>query len=221
VGSARQRLSYWDISAAQLEELERTRAPLRALTLYSPASGIVNAKYAVQGMRVSPADILYDIIDLSSIWVLADLYEIHLPMVKLGTPALVSLPYHPGRQWRGKVSFLEPVLDAQTRTIKARLDFPNPGGMLKPAMYVDVEFQGSAGRGVAVPESAVMTTGERALVFVTRKTHHFEPRVVQLGVQAKGFYEIKAGVKAGERVVTGANFLLDSESRLKAAIAGQ
>jgi multidrug efflux pump subunit AcrA (membrane-fusion protein) len=220
LGSARQRLSLWDISAGQIAQLEKTNQPIMALTIYSPVTGFVAAKTAVQGMRVMPSDSLYDIIDLSSVWVLADVYEINLPFVKLGQPAAMTLAYRPGKLWRGQVTYIYPSVDEKTRTVKVRLEFANPRGMLKPEMYTDVEFKGGLGKALAVPESAVLSTGERMLVFVSKGDGLFEPREITTGVKIRNFYEIKSGLAAGEKVATGANFLLDSESKLKAAISG-
>jgi multidrug efflux pump subunit AcrA (membrane-fusion protein) len=220
LGSARQRLSLWDISADQIAELERTGRPIKALRIYSPVSGFVTAKTALQGMRVMPSDNLYDIIDLSWVWVLADVYEVNLPFVKLGQPAEMTLAYQPGRFWSGHVTYIYPSVDEKTRTLKVRLEFANPRGALKPEMYTNVELKGNLGKTLAVPESAVLSTGERALVFVVKDGGMFEPREVITGVKIRNFFEIKGGLAPGERVATGANFLLDSESKLKAAIAG-
>jgi RND family efflux transporter MFP subunit len=220
VEAARQRLALWDISPDQIARIEKTREPIRALMVYSPVSGIVSAKTAVQGNRVMPADTLYEITDLSSVWVLADLYEINVPFVKIGDPATISLSYDPGRVFKGHVSYINPSVDEKSRTVKVRIVLENPSGTLKPDMYVEVGLGGQLGYGVAVPESAVMGTGEREMVFIAKGDGLFEPREVKTGVKVRGFYEIKKGVKAGENVVTGANFLLDSESKLKAAISG-
>jgi RND family efflux transporter MFP subunit len=220
VEAARQRLALWDISPDQIARIEKTREPIRALMVYSPVSGIVSAKTAVQGNRVMPADTLYEITDLSSVWVLADLYEINVPFVKIGDPAKISLSYDPGRVFKGHVSYINPSVDEKSRTVKVRIVLENPSGTLKPDMYVEVGLGGQLGYGVAVPDSAVMGTGEREMVFIAKGDGLFEPREVKTGVKVRGFYEIKKGVKAGENVVTGANFLLDSESKLKAAISG-
>ncbi len=220
VAAAEQRLGLWDIGSDQIRELERTRKPLRALTINSPVSGYVTAKKALQGLRVMPGDNLYDIVDLSTIWVQADVYEVNLPFVKLGQPASLTLPYQPGRVWRGRVVFINPTVDPATRTIKARLEFANPKGELKPDMYADVVIGGARGTRLAVPESAVIATGERNVVFVAKGDGVFEPREVVLGVKVLNLYEIKQGISEGEKVVTGANFLLDSESKLKAAVSG-
>jgi membrane fusion protein, copper/silver efflux system len=169
---------------------------------------------------VMPSETLYEITDLSSVWVLADLYEINVPFVKIGDPATITLSYDPSRIFKGRVSFINPNLDEKSRTVKVRIVLENPSGLLKPEMYADVVFGGQLGRGVAVPDSALMGTGEREMVFIAKGDGLFEPREVKTGVKVRGFYEIKKGVKSGEDVVTGANFLLDSESKLKAAISG-
>ena len=220
VESGRERLALWDITREQISQIEKTREPIRALLIRSPVSGFISDKTAIQGMKITPADTLYKITDLSSVWVQADVYEVNLPFVKVGLPAAIQLPYQPGKTLRGRVTFINPTLDEKTRTVKARLEFPNPGEILKPEMYVDVIFGGTMGRGVAVPDSAVISTGERMIVFVARGDGVFEPREVLTGLKVRGFYEIKKGVAAGEEVVTGANFLLDSESKLKASISG-
>ncbi len=220
VEAARQRLELWDITPDQIAKIAREREPIRDLTIYSPVNGIVSAKTAVQGNKVMPADTLYDITDLSSVWVLADVYEVNVPFVKVGDPATVSLSYDPGRVFKGKVSYISTSVDEKSRTVKVRIVLPNPSGLLKPDMYADVVLGGQLGRGVAVPDAAVMGTGERELVFVAMGDGVFEPREVKTGVKVRGYYEIKTGVKEGESVVTGANFLLDSESKLKAAISG-
>jgi len=220
VEAARQRLALWDISPDQIARIEKNREPIRDLVVYSPVHGIVSAKTAVQGNRVMPSDTLYDITDLSSVWVLADLYEINVPFVKIGDPATITLSYDPGRVFKGRVSFINPNVDEKSRTVKVRIVLENPSGSLKPDMYADVVFGGQRGYGVAVPDSAVMGTGERDMVFIAKGDGLFEPREVKTGVKVRGFYEIKKGVAEGENVVTGANFLLDSESKLKAAILG-
>jgi RND family efflux transporter MFP subunit len=220
VEAARQRLALWDISPDQIALIEKNREPIRALMVYSPVSGIVTAKTAIQGNRVMPADTLYDVTDLSSVWVLADLYEINVPFVKIGDPATISLSYDPGKVFKGRVSFINPNVDEKSRTVKVRIALENPSGSLKPDMYVEVAFGGQLGYGVAVPDSAVMGTGEREMVFIAKGDGRFEPREVKTGVKVRGYYEIKKGVAEGENVVIGANFLLDSESKLKAAISG-
>jgi Cu(I)/Ag(I) efflux system membrane fusion protein len=220
VEAARQRLALWDISPDQIARIEKTRKPIRDFVVYSQVNGIVSAKTAFQGNKVMPSETLYEITDLSSVWVLADLYEINVPFVKIGNSATITLSYDPSRIFKGRVSFINPNVDEKSRTVKVRIVLENPSGLLKPDMYADVIFGGQLGQGVAVPDSAVMGTGEREIVFIAKGNGLFEPREVKTGIKVRGFYEIKKGVKAGEDVVTGANFLLDSESKLKAAISG-
>jgi membrane fusion protein, copper/silver efflux system len=220
VGSARQRLAQWDVSADQIAQIEKTGQPIKALTMYSPVTGFVTGKTATHGMRAMPGDSLYDIIDLSTVWVLADVYEVNLPFVRMGQAAEMRLTYQPSKIWRGRVTYIPPIVEEKTRTVKVRLEFANPGGTLKPEMFTDVEFKGSLGKVLAVPESAVLSTGERTLVFVTDGEGTFEPREVTTGMKVRNYYEIKSGLSAGEKVATGANFLIDSESKLKAAISG-
>ncbi len=219
VAAARQRLALWDISDREIREIEKTRKPIRALTIYSPVAGYVTGKTAVQGLKVTPGDNLYDFVDLSVVWVLADVYEVNLPFVNVGRPASMTLAYRPGKTWHGRVTFMNPAVDPATRTVKARLEFANPGNELKPDMYADVVISGARGTGIAVPESAVIATGERDIVFVSKGNGVFEPREVTLGVRVRNLREIKQGVSEGEKVVTGANFLLDSESKLKASVS--
>ncbi len=217
--SARQRLLLWDISPGEIAELERSGKPKKALTLYSPVDGFVVSKNAVVGARVMPADTLFEIAGIRRVWVLADVYESEAPFVTLGQTARMSLSYLPGRTWTGRVSFIAPVLDEKTRTLKVRLAFENPDGVLKPEMYADVTLERPLGRVVTVPDGAVLSTGRRSIVFVAKGEGRFEPRTVETGARADGFYEIRSGIEPGEEVVTQANFLIDSESRLKSALA--
>ena len=214
--AARQRLLLWDISPGQIAELERTGKPEKALTLYSPVDGFVMTKNAVQGARVMPADTLFDIAGIQRVWIEADVYESDAPFVAVGQTARVSLASVSGRIWTGRVAFIAPVFDEKTRTVKVRIELPNPDGILKPEMYAEVLLDRPLGRVVTVPEGAVLSTGTRALVFVAKEEGRFEPREVK----TDGVYEIREGVRPGEEVVTQANFLIDSESRLKAALSG-
>lgn len=218
--SARQRLLLWDISPAELDRLEKTGRPRKALTLHSPVSGFVMVKNVVDGARVMPSDSLFEIAGLHRVWVVADVYESEAPFVAVGQNARMSLSYLPGRSWAGKVTFIAPVVDEATRTIKVRIEFANPDGVLKPEMFSEVLLERPLGRVVAVPESAVLTTGTRSLVFVAKGGGQFEPREVRPGAKIDSYYQVLEGLAAGEEVVTQANFLVDSESRLKAALTG-
>jgi Cu(I)/Ag(I) efflux system membrane fusion protein len=217
--ASRQRLRYFDMTADEIAALERTGQARRTVTLRSPLSGVVVEKVAVEGMKVSPADRLYEIADLSRVWVLADVYEKDLDNVRVGVPARVTLAGQPGGESRGTVTFVSPTVKPETRTVEARIEVANAGLALKPDMFTDVEIQGTASAALTVPESAVIPTGERMLVFVDKGNGRYEPREVALGARVAGGYEVLRGLAAGERVVISANFLLDSESSLRAAIA--
>ncbi len=216
--AARQRLILWDIRASDIERLERTGEVRRTLDVVSPVSGYVMAKTAQEGMRATPADTLFEIADLSHLWVLADVYEADLPSVRVGTPAAVSLGYLPGRTWSGSVTWIAPTGDAQSRTIKVRVEVDNAGALLKPEMFADVALRVGHGEGLVVPESAVLNSGSRQLLFVDLGEGRLEPREVTLGSKGDHGVQVLSGVSAGEHVVTAANFLLDSESSLKAAL---
>jgi Cu(I)/Ag(I) efflux system membrane fusion protein len=215
-GAARTRLRLWDMSAADIERVARTGKLLRDVIVRSPVAGVVMTKNVVAGARVMPSDTLYEIADLSKVWLLADVYEAELPSVRVGALAQVVVG---GQTLSGRVTFIGPVVAAQTRTANVRIELDNAGGLLKPDMYADVILQQPAGSSVAVPDSAVMNTGTRSVVFVARGNGTFEPRQVTTGAKADGFYAIHSGVQAGERVVVDANFLVDSESRLKSALS--
>jgi len=217
--AARERLRLWDISAADIAEIERTGAVRRAFDLHAEVSGFVTVKNVAQGMRVMPADTLFEIADLSRVWVLADVYESDLRSVRLGMAATMTLPYQPGPEWRGHVSNIAPTLDGATRTVKVRVELANQGGLLKPDMFGDVLLRVDEGTGLVVPDSAVIDTGDRRLVFVDHADGTIEPRTVDLGAKLADGYQVLRGLAKGDRVVVSANFLLDSESSLKAALA--
>lgn len=215
--AARARLRLWDMSAADIDRVVRTGKPMRDVTLRSPVSGVVMTKNAVAGARVMPSDTLYEIADLSHVWLVADVYESELQNVRIGDAAQVSVG---GQTLAGRITFIGPVVAAQTRTANVRIELDNPNGLLKPDMFADVILQQRASSSaVAVPDSAVMNTGTRSVVFVARGNGTFEPRQVTTGAKVNGFYELRSGVQAGERVVVDANFLVDSESRLKSALS--
>jgi Cu(I)/Ag(I) efflux system membrane fusion protein len=218
--AARQRLLFWDIEPHDIEALERTGTVMRSLDLHAETSGYVVQKTAFHGMRVTPADTLFDIADLSRLWVLADVYESDLPAVRLGMSAELTLPFVPGRSWRGPVTYVAPTVEEKTRTIKVRIEVENRGNLLKPDMFADVVLKADLGAGLLVPESAVIDAGDRRLVFVDHGEGHLEPREVGLGLRVPGAWQVLNGLADGEKVVTSAGFLLDSESSLKAALAG-
>jgi Cu(I)/Ag(I) efflux system membrane fusion protein len=170
-------------------------------------------------MRVTPADTLFDIADLSRLWVLADVYESDLPLVRLGMEGELTVPYLPGKSWRGPVTYINPMVEEKTRTVKVRIEVDNREGDLKPEMYADVLLRADLGPGLVVPEGAVVDTGRRKLVFLDRGEGRLEPREVTLGARVAGGFQVLSGLAEGDRVVTSANFLIDSESSLKAAIS--
>jgi RND family efflux transporter MFP subunit len=214
--AAKTRLRLWDMSAADIDRVAKSGKPMRDVTLRSPVAGVVLQKNALAGARVMPSDTLFEIADLSHVWVLADVYESELPYMRVGSTAQVVV----GTQTLpARVTFIGPFVTSQTRTASVRLELDNSAGLLKPDMYADVILNETVGRVIAVPESAVMNTGTRSIVFVARGNGAFEPRQVTTGSHAQGFYEIRSGVSPGETVVVDANFLVDSESRLKSAIS--
>jgi len=217
---ARRRLLLWDITPKQLETLEQTGEVKKSMVLYSPADGFVLEKMAYKGMALMPGTALYKIGDLSSIWVIGDIYEYELPFVKIGDRAKITLAYDPGETFEGTATYIYPSLDPKTRTAKVRFDLPNPEFRLKPEMWANVELKTSLGRKLVVPEDAVMDSGTMQMVFVDRGQGHFESRHIQAGVKVQGYYEVLSGLREGERVVTSANFLIDSESQLKGALGG-
>jgi Cu(I)/Ag(I) efflux system membrane fusion protein len=216
--AARQRLLFWDIREEDVDRLGRTGDVKRTLDLYADISGYVVQKNVFHGMRVMPADTLFDIADLSHLWILADVYESDLPSIRLGMEASLEVPYLPGRKWTGPVTYIAPTVEEKTRTIKVRVEVENRNDELKPDMYADVFLRTSLGIGIVVPDSAVIQGGDRSLVFVDLGEGRFEPREVQLGARVGSDFQVLRGVAAGDRVVTSANFLLDSESSLKAAL---
>jgi len=215
--AARTRLERWDIPAEQIEQLERDRTPRRTLVINSPRQGVVLSKTAVQGMNVEPGMNMFVIADLSTVWVQADLYERDLLHIRVGQKCSLTIEAMPGRTLKGIVDFISPVVDETTRTAKVRLKFDNRDALLKPGMYGTVEVTHELSKGLALPEEALIDTGKRKIVFVAAGEGRFEPREVQVGSQVDAFYQVLSGLSADDAVVIGAQFLLDSESRLRAA----
>jgi Cu(I)/Ag(I) efflux system membrane fusion protein len=216
----RRRLRLWDITEDHIQDLERTGTVLKTLPIHSPGTGTVIKKVAVAGMRVNPGDELYTIADLSRIWVQADIYEYELPSIKPGQTAKVTLSYDPRTVLTARVGFIYPTLDPQTRTAKVRFELENPGERLKPDMYANVELKIPLGTRLAIPRDAILESGERHVIFIHHGGGKLEWRNVKLGVQAGDWVEVAEGLKEGDHIVTSANFLIDSESQLKAAVGG-
>jgi Cu(I)/Ag(I) efflux system membrane fusion protein len=218
--SAKRRLKLWDISDDQIKALEEGGQAKKTLTLYSPFSGFVLEKMAYKGMSVMPGVALYKLADLSVVWLYADIYEYELPSIRLGQQASIQLSYIPGETFRGRAIYIYPSLNPETRTAKVRFEIPNSHERLKPEMYANVEIKVPLGQKLAVPEGAIIDTGVRQIAIVDKGSGYFEPREVKVGAKVEDYYEVVKGLKAGERVVTSANFLIDSESKLKEAMAG-
>ncbi|MBM4351619.1 MAG: efflux RND transporter periplasmic adaptor subunit [Deltaproteobacteria bacterium] len=216
--SAKRRLKLWDISDDQIKALEESGQAKKTLTLYSPFSGFVLEKMAFKGMSLMPGMALFKLADLSTVWVYADIYEYELPFIRLGQQAAIQLSYLQGEIFTGKTIYIYPSLDPNTRTARVRFEFPNPDGKLKPEMYGNVEIKVHLGQRLVVAEGAIIDTGLRQMAIVDKGDGYFEPREVKVGAKVDHYYEILKGLKAGERVVTSANFLIDSESRFKEAV---
>lgn len=217
VASARERLRLWDVTDTQIAALERRGQADPVLTVYAPSSGIVMKREALPGKYVEPGTILYEIADLSTIWISAEIYESEVAAVKVGQPATVTVAAYPGEVFRGKVAYVYPTLNTESRTVRVRLELPNPVLKLKPGMYGNVTLQTGAVTTLIVPKDAVLDTGLRQLVFVDRGEGRYEPISVKLGRRSQDSVEVREGLKAGDRVVTSANFLLDAESKLASA----
>lgn len=215
--AARERLAQWEVPDSEIEKLDSTGKVITDLTFNSPVSGYVTERNALPNMYVQPETRLYTVVDLSTVWVYAQVFQTDLGKVKSGDPAEVTVDAYPGKTFRGRVDYILPQVDMNTRTAKVRLVFPNPGLKLTPGMYVNVVMKLPLGRQLVVPTSAIFHSGTRQLIFVNHGEGQFEPRDVQTGLQVGEQVVITKGVKTGESIVTSANFLIDSESQLQAA----
>lgn len=219
VASARRKLELWDVPAAEIARLEQTRQPSKTLTLVSPIAGVVTAKTVVQGARLTAGDAPFEITDLGVVWAMADAYENDLSKLRVGMRASLKVQAWPNRPFEGRVEFIEPLLDPKSRTVKVHIHVPNPTGELKPEMYGEVEFKGSAHEGLLIPLDAVVHSGSRDVVFLALGAGKFLPRQVKLGAQTGSQVEVIEGLEEGQDVVTRANFLVDSESQLRASLS--
>jgi len=217
--SSRRKLELWNVPESELQRLEREGTASKTVTFVAPAGGIVTKKDIVEGSRLEAGAMPYEVVDLSTVWVLADVYETELRFVSAGAPASLRLSAFPGRPYEGKVLFIDPLLDPRTRTARARLAFANPSGELRPGLFGDVTIERPAREVLRLPSDAVIRGGTRDVVFVSLGAGRFEPRQVQLGEVGSEFIEVTSGVTEGEAVVTRANFLVDSESRLRASLS--
>ncbi|MGB3213110.1 MAG: efflux RND transporter periplasmic adaptor subunit [Desulforhopalus sp.] len=220
LSAARQRLQYWDLGDAQIQQLERDGKVRKNLTIYSPAAGVVIKKDALAGHYVKAGMHQYEIADLSRVWVDVEVYEYELPFVKKNMPATMELSYLPGKRFEGAVLFIYPFLNPETRTVKLRLAFDNREGLLKPDMYANVFIESMIDpAALVIPQEAVIDSGLRKVVFVSRGEGKFEPRPVKLGLEGEdNTFQVLQGLKEGDNIVVSAQFMFDSESRLREAI---
>jgi RND family efflux transporter MFP subunit len=216
--ASRRRLELFDVPPAFIAELERTGTARRTVTINAPVGGYVTGKEVFEGTRVGPGMELLTVTDLSRVWIEADLYEYEAQSVRVGQPASLETAADPAAKLKGRVAFIYPVLSPETRTLKVRFEFPNPGLRLKPQMYANVALDLHGVTGVVVPDSALIDTGVRTIAFVDVGDGRFEPRELKIGVRGNGRAQVLLGVSEGEKVATRANFLLDSESKLRAAL---
>jgi len=222
IAAARERLRLWDVTDQEIQRLETEGKMKRAIAVYSPVSGVVMERAAYHhGTFVDPSKDLFTIVDLSRVWVLGEAYETDLPFIRTGQAADIELPYSGGgRKMRGRVDFIYPFLDPKSRTAQVRMEFANPDLSLKPEMFTNISMSVSVGWQLLVPQDAVMDTGSEQYVFIDKGDGYVQPRKVKVSAEAGEKVGIEQGLKPGERVVTAANFVVDSESRLKGALAG-
>lgn len=218
--SARERLRLWDISDDQIKKLDETGEVTRTLTFYSPIDGFVLDRKAFPQTNVTPDMELYTVADLSTIWATADIYEYEVPYVHVGQQAQMEVSYVLGKTYSGRLTYISPTLDPQTRTVKVRLEFANPKFELKPGMFSEVMLKIDYGSQIVVPPDAILDSGEKQTIFVALPNGYFEPREVKVGAKLEDKVIVLSGLRAGESIVTSGNFLIDSESRLKSATGG-
>ena len=218
IEASRRRLLQWNLTAAQVTELERSRQPSDNITLRSPFKGVVSALPAEQGKRVMPGDQLAEVLDLSEVWVWAEFYENELPLLREGLNVRITSAAYPAESFAARIALIQPTLAEMRRTVRVRIDLSNPNLHLRPGMYVNAELTIDHGWHLTIPVNAVMPTGKRSLVFINRGEGKLLPRFVQLGRKTGPLYEVVSGLEYGERVVNSANFLIDAEAKLQAVI---
>jgi multidrug efflux pump subunit AcrA (membrane-fusion protein) len=218
VASARRRLSLWDITDEQIGRLEKTGEAEKVLTLFSPTSGWIMERMVLPGQRLTAGEPLLVIADLSTIWADADIYQSDLAYVRVGMPVELSLPYWADKKFSGKVTFVSATLDPESRTLKARLEISNPELLLKPEMFATATLSYELGESLAIPETAVMRTGQQTYAFRDAGDGRLVPTPIVVGERSDGYYQLVSGLGEGDKVVTSANFLVDSESSMKAAL---
>ncbi len=218
LSAARKRLELWDVSSEQIDKLRETKQVTKELTIYSPVNGFITKREAFEGTEIKPEDTLYDIADLSRVWVFAEVYEVDLPQIIIGQTATINFQYGNEKPLTGKITYIYPMIDPTTRTVKVRLEVNNSGYKLKPDMYVNAVVLSDIGKQIVVPTRAVIDRGERKIVFVKSVKGQFTPQDVELGPEVNDERVIYSGLNEGDEVVTDGNFLLDSESNLETAL---
>ncbi len=218
IAAARRRLEFWNIDSAEIDRLEQSRQPSEYLTLYSPFGGIIQTLQAGQGRRVMAGETLVDVVDLSAVWVWVEFYQDDVSLLTNGLAVSISLPNDSAFSVQGKIAVIDPFLDPAKRVCRARVDLENPALRLRPEMYVNAELRTDFGSALAVPESAVLPLGSHSLVFVEKGGGNIEPRAVELGRKCGGYYAVRSGLDAGERVATSALFLIDAEAKVQGVL---
>lgn len=218
LGAARRRLELWDVSSEQIDKLKETKQVTKELTIYSPVSGFITKREAFEGTEIAPEDTLYDIADLSRVWVVVEVYENDLPFVTIGQTATINFDYENIKPFIGKITYIYPTIDPTTRTLKIRLEVNNPGFKLKPDMYINAILATNIGKHVVIPTRAAIDSGKRQVVFVKEGKGKFIPKEVKLGPEVNDERVVYSGINDGDNVVTDGNFLLDSESNLETAL---
>jgi Cu(I)/Ag(I) efflux system membrane fusion protein len=216
--AALDRLKLWGVPEREINRLKKTRKVKRTISFESPVPGFVISKSAIQGMYITPGMELYQIADLSKVWIMVTLYEYDVAIVKLGDVAEVQLPYDSKLNFTAKISYVSPEIEVETRTAKARIEVDNKNQNFKPGMYVNVILQKELGLSIIIPDDAVLDTGLRKIVFVKTSTSRFEPREIKVGPRVSNQFTILSGLIAGEEIVTSAHFFIDAESKLRAAV---
>jgi len=218
--SAKTKLLLWDISESQINQLEKSKKPTTRIDILSPTSGYIISKSIIEGGHVKPGQTLLQIADIKNVWILGDIYEYELPLIKLGQNVTITSQSFPGRYYSGTIAYIYPNLNLQTRSVKIRIELENPEEILKPGMFTNIQIEVDMGIHLAVPESAVLNSGVRKVVFVSKGNGIFIPNEVELGSLVNGYYPVQKGLAKGDVVVRSANFFLDSESQLTATMEG-
>jgi Cu(I)/Ag(I) efflux system membrane fusion protein len=218
IASAEERLLQWNVTKEQIAELEKSRQPQENLALNSPFRGIIHHVHIEQGKDIGVGTDLFDLADLSAVWVWADFYQDEAALLKPGLPVTITTSAYPNEKFPGKIAVIDAFLNDERRTIRVRLDIDNPDLKLRPDMYVDAGLQIDGGEGLVIPFGAVLPTGTRNIVFVDKGSGKLEPRFVELGAKFGDFYQVKSGLGAGDRIVSSANFLVDAESKIQGAL---